>query len=244
MVDMKWTELGKQGFTSSDTVSALLAALVKAQAKIGRAARDAANPFFRSKYATLEEVWDTVRGPLQENGLAVIQLPSGRPLGAPVQMERRDKKGNAFMALVQPYEVTVQTTLVHESGEWIATPCSCVVEDGAAQPVGSATSYLRRYGLAAVGMVTFGDDDDGEQAMSRPAPRPKKTPQEEEEERQAEHDTRVSLLDQIGALVTDLEGLNKWANDKFDAPLNTLPIQQLSEILTIVKKKKATTAKE
>ena len=57
----------------SETIGALAAALAKAQSQISGAVKDAANPFFKSKYADLESVWQACRKPLTDNGLAVTQ---------------------------------------------------------------------------------------------------------------------------------------------------------------------------
>ena len=51
----------------------LFAALAKAQGEIENASKNAANPHFKSKYADLAEVLNTIRPTFATNGLSMIQ---------------------------------------------------------------------------------------------------------------------------------------------------------------------------
>ena len=127
---------------TSETIGAISAALAKAQAEIGKALKDSVNPAFKSKYADLSAVWDAWQAVGPAQGLAVVQMP-----GACVQ-------GVA--------ELT--TILSHSSGEFMRATMTLPVSKNDAQGVGSATTYLRRYALAAfVGIAP--DDDDGNTAV-------------------------------------------------------------------------------
>lgn len=144
----------------STSISVLATALVKAQAAIKGALKDVANPFFKAHYADLSSVWEACRGALTDNGLSVVQLP-----------DRREG------------EIGVTTMLLHESGQFITSRISAKPLKDDPQQVGSAVTYLRRYGLAAmVGVVQV--DDDGEGAMGRggnketPPPARAKPPQD------------------------------------------------------------------
>jgi len=128
----------------SDTLNELATAIAKAQSEIKGAAKDSANPFFKSKYADLSSVWDACRAPLTKNGLSVIQLASA--------------EGN---------KVTVETVLLHTSGQLISEALSVTAKEDSPQAVGSAITYARRYGLAAIVGVAP-EDDDGEAAEARP----------------------------------------------------------------------------
>lgn len=140
--------------TQSPTIGALAAALAAAQGTFEAASKDRNNPFFGSRYATLSSVWDAGRAGLSKNGLAVIQ-----------QVARAGA------------EVSVRTVLAHSSGEWMASVITLPVlpmqkKDGSemkitAQSYGSAITYGRRYGLAAIVGIAPDDDDDGNQASSR-----------------------------------------------------------------------------
>jgi hypothetical protein len=127
----------------SESIKELSAALAKAQAEIKGAAKDSANPYFKSRYADLASVWDACREPLTKNGLAVSQWPSA-----------------------EGPKVTVETILSHESGEWISRELTITAKEDSPQAVGSALTYARRYALAAVAGVAP-EDDDGEAAQGR-----------------------------------------------------------------------------
>lgn len=127
----------------SDQINEIAAALAKAQAKIKNAKKSSDNPFFKSKYADLAEVSDACKGPLSENGIAVMQGPLSR-----------DKR------------VGVRTMLAHSSGQWVACTMLATPKDDGPQAVGSVVTYLRRYTLASMtGVAT--EDDDGEKAQGR-----------------------------------------------------------------------------
>lgn len=128
----------------SDSITSLAASLAKAQAVMNAAMKDSENPHFRSRYADLASVWDACREPLTSNGLSVVQLPAVSDKGS----------------------ITVETILLHESGEWISGSIEIPVTKHDAQGVGSAITYARRYSLAAVVGVSP-DDDDGEGAVGR-----------------------------------------------------------------------------
>lgn len=132
----------------SETLAALAPALVKALAAIGGVAKSADNPFFKSKYATLEAVIEASKPHLTANGLTVLQFPGA----------------------MQANAMTLETVIIHESGEWISGAEAFGVTVGKNDPqgVGSALTYARRYAqMAALNMPAV--DDDGESAMSRPA---------------------------------------------------------------------------
>ena len=130
----------------SDSITNLAIALSIVQGKLTHAIKDSNNPFFKSKYADLESVWDACRSLLSENGLAVMQFPG------------------------EYYDGTMHLTtiLTHKSGEWIGQDMSVPVTKPDAQGAGSALTYMRRYALAAVVGVVQADDDGN--AASAPKP--------------------------------------------------------------------------
>lgn len=150
----------------SESMAAIGAALVKAQAEIKGVAKDSVNPHFKSKFASLDAITDAVKPVLSKHGLAVIQgtVPTTDEAGL-------------LTALV------VETMLLHTSGEWISNAVGIPLDKATAQGAGSATTYGRRYGLAAFFAITNDEDDDGNEASersgvskaadikSRPAPR-------------------------------------------------------------------------
>lgn len=120
----------------SESIASLAKALAKAQGDVENASKASVNPHFKSKYADLAEILNTVRPVFSANGLSFIQMPS-------------------FAEGV----VMVQTVLAHESGEWISEVAASPITKQDAQGVGSAITYLRRYSLAAFAGIAQEDDD-------------------------------------------------------------------------------------
>lgn len=130
---------------NSEQINELAVALNKAQADFMVAKKDAKNPFFKSKYATLNAVYEAVAEALLKNGLSVIQPIVGD---------------------------AVETTIIHTSGQFITSSCPIVcAKQNDPQAMGSAITYARRYSLASLLGVMTDEDDDGEKAMARPAPK-------------------------------------------------------------------------
>lgn len=128
----------------SESIKEIAGALCKFQSQLKPVKRESENPFFKSKYADLAGIWDAIREPLSKNGLSVVQ-------GTKV-----DGEG-----------ATIETTVLHVSGEWISGELPVFVKDySSPQSLGSGITYARRYALAAIlGIST--EDDDGESAEGR-----------------------------------------------------------------------------
>ena len=82
----------------SDSITNLAKDLIKAQAEMGAVSKDAKNPFFKSSYATLNAVREVALPALLKNKISLLQ---------PTVMV----EGKQF----------VQTTLLHDSGEYLAS---------------------------------------------------------------------------------------------------------------------------
>lgn len=135
----------------SEEIGNLAKALCAVQSALRPAIKDAANPFFKSKYADLNSVWDSCRGLLSENGLSVTQLNDVSETG-----------------------VIVETVLMHESGEWISGKMYLPLAKHDPQGVGSAVTYGRRYGLSAIIGIVSDEDDDGNAASQQRQPKPQR----------------------------------------------------------------------
>ena len=130
--------------TYSPTLGAFADAFAKAQGEMTSAKKEAANPFFKSRYADLASVVDAVRPALSKNGIAVIQIPTNGAAGA----------------------VGINTWFVHKSGEFMRGTLFIRPKADDPQAAGSAITYARRYALQAMAGIAP-DDDDGEAAMGR-----------------------------------------------------------------------------
>lgn len=129
----------------------LYAAIHKAQAKIETVRKNGENPHFKSKYATLDEVWETVRKAVNEAGLIVF---------CTIELSGDGKA-----------RLTTHVAEI-ESGEEIACSFPIVAQATGPQAIGSAMTYARRYTLTALLEIVTGDgaDDDGEAATNHNTP--------------------------------------------------------------------------
>jgi len=121
-------------------------AMAAAQADMGPVFKDAANPAFRSKYASLAAVCEAVLPAMNKHGLTVIQAP-GTANG----------------------EVTIETIIGHASGTMMRTSLALKPAKPDPQGVGSAITYGRRYALLSLAGVAP-EDDDGNAASASTAP--------------------------------------------------------------------------
>jgi hypothetical protein len=130
----------------SEKSNTLMAALLAVQGKVSGVARDATNPHFKNRYATLENVVNAIRPHCIENGLVVMQA-AGEPV-------------DGFMP--------VQTRITHaESGEWLSSTIALPTTKPDAQGFGSVITYASRYSLMSLFCIPPADDD-GEGASGKP----------------------------------------------------------------------------
>lgn len=144
----------------SDSIKNIAKALAEAQAEIKNPLKTSVNAGVQGnpKYATLEDTLaDYVRPVLTKHGIAIFQSLSTNDRG----------------------QVGVQTTLVHESGEWLEGDyiyCDVVIPLSKAgnkiltegQATGVCITYLRRYSLNAAVGITGDADTDGSYAELEP----------------------------------------------------------------------------
>ncbi len=126
---------------TSDSITAIMPAFIKAQGSFDKALKKATNPHFKSKYVALDGVIDAVAPALRAEGIAIMQMTD-----------------------VEDGRIVLVSRLIHESGEWLGSryPVHPVKSDP--QGEGSALTYARRYALMAlVGIAP--EDDDGNAAV-------------------------------------------------------------------------------
>jgi hypothetical protein len=129
---------------TSESIVKIAPALLAAQKEMSAVKKGAKNPFFKSNYADLPSVIEAVKDALNNHGIVYIQSVDG--VGS-----------DAF----------VETRLLHESGEWLASTTPVLCKDMSnPQALGSGITYSKRYALQAIcGLPTA--DDDAEGAMNR-----------------------------------------------------------------------------
>lgn len=122
----------------SNETKDLAQALAKAQAQLELVQKDAKNPYYKSKYATLGAVMEACKV-LAKNEISITQSVCMNPESPHLLITR----------------------LMHSSGQWVEGDYPIFALKSDSQGYGSAVTYARRYGIQTlVGIAT--DDDDGD----------------------------------------------------------------------------------
>jgi hypothetical protein len=135
---------------TSTELNEIATALVGFHKAMGKVKKEAANPFFKSKYASLPNILDAIREPLILNNLSVVQFPTG--------------------------ENELTTILMHTSGQFMQSSYLMRPVKNDPQGVGSCITYQRRYAVGAILSLSIDEDDDGN-AASTPAKQQVKQPE-------------------------------------------------------------------
>lgn len=128
----------ENSFKKSESITKLATAMGMFQGEMVAVKKDASNPFYKSKYATLESIIESIKDPMKKAKLSYVQLPAGENL--------------------------LVTVLMHESGEFMESTVKMAPKDNTPQGQGSAITYMRRYALSAMLGLATEDDDDGNAA--------------------------------------------------------------------------------
>jgi len=109
---------------TSESISNLAKSLILFHMKVDSIKKDAKNPFFKSKYASLSSIQDAITIPLAESGITITQLPDG--------------------------EHGLTSILMHESGEFIMSTYQMKPVKNDPHGLGSVLTYMRRYSLLSI----------------------------------------------------------------------------------------------
>lgn len=138
--------------------AAIKASFANVLPKINRVAKDGDNPYFSSKYQTLDAIQRMLKPALLEEGLSYSQHVDYIPEGQCV---------------------AVTTMLWNSNGDSLNLGITRLpVPKMTPQDAGSAFSYAKRYALGALFAIEVGEDDDAEKAQNahRGAPARAATP--------------------------------------------------------------------
>lgn len=127
----------------------LLAALNKFNAECPAVEKGAQNPFFKSKYATLDAIQYIIQPYLSKNGLVLTQC--------------NIKTDDGFFVETRIYHMT--------SDAYISSVFPILFQKNTPQEYGSAITYARRYSLTGLLNVRVVDesDDDGNTSSEKEA---------------------------------------------------------------------------
>jgi hypothetical protein len=126
-------------------------ALVKFQSQLKPVSKESENPFFKSSYADLSTILQSVMPILSANGLAVVQ---------PMKVQ----EGVTILA----------TNIIHESGEMLTSEM-ILPSHADPQKYGALITYYKRYQLQAMLGINTEEDDDGNSVSNSYKPSPVKT---------------------------------------------------------------------
>lgn len=133
----------------SENIDEVVKGLVKFRKQLVQPKKDADNPFFKSKYVTLDGVIKAIDEAIEGTGLTYTQ--------------EAVSEGNF---------VSVATYILHESGQYLFfDPLTVPTTKADAQAFGSAETYARRYALAAAFGVASDIDDDANGVSGKNAPK-------------------------------------------------------------------------
>lgn len=137
-------------YEQSNEIGEIAKALLEVQRSLPIAAKDAVNPFVKNRYASLNSIMEACHGPLNANGVVVLQCP---------------------VPVAEQGSLGLMTRLIHaESGQWISGITVIPMAKSDPQGMGAAITYARRYALSAMLGIVAGDDGDCDEGARNAAP--------------------------------------------------------------------------
>lgn len=174
-------------------------AFIKAKKEFSPAIKNAVNGHLRNKYADLSSCIDAVDDALLNNGIAMYQETF------------EDQTG-----------VTVETVMIHESGESIRfgklhVPASKQDPQG----YGSALTYARRYSLmSACGIAP--EDDDGQAASQQQRQQPQTRQHQPSQNAKLSANQITEITNLINETNSDFSAFMEWVSAGVKAECNAL----------------------
>ena len=182
----------------SESIANLATSLCDFQSEVSNPKNTANNPFFKSKYAPLNDVLNLVRPILSKHGLSIFQSPSG--------------DGD---------NIIITTMLMHSSGEWIESdPLILKADKATTQGAGSAITYGRRYAVSAILGISSEDDDDGNHATGNNdsfQEKAKKSESKKATQEEILNHTQLFKCSECGAEIN--QAVKTFSEKKFGKPL-------------------------
>ena len=182
-----------------------IAALALAQSQMKTPHKDATNPHFRNRYASLKSCIKAIKPALNDNGFALIQAAG------------KDEQGHY-----------IQTTFEHTSGGLFTSKFYMEPEKKGMQGLGSAATYAKRYGLLGLaGIEPDEDADDDGNAADEPPAAPKPKPQPKKPDPEAEHDAAVR--EEQNRAPSTPQQLKEMMENKIKAATETWQLKKITE---------------
>ncbi len=181
----------------SEKADVILIQLMKAKSEMGSAVKkDSANPFHKSKYASLGAHLELSEAVLFKYGLLMLHTPN----------------------MINSQHVLVATLHHPESGQWIKSYLPLHNPKSDSQGVGASLTYMRRYSINSM-LGLNAEDDDGETASGRGKYDKKETKQENQPPTPPETENKQEV-ERIGkaeiiALTQLINNLDEESNKSF-----------------------------
>ncbi|MBR5007839.1 MAG: ERF family protein [Methanocorpusculum sp.] len=164
----------------SVSIQTLFSDLVKAQAEFPTLPKDKSG--YGYKYTDLDTVISTVKPILAKHNLGFMQM-----------LTNLDGRS------------AITTRIFNSSGEWIEDttplPDVAMAKTNAAQNLGAAITYMKRYTLCAMLGISSDEDVDGNAQMNAPKPQNNSKPQEMDAEKQKVINTLLATKKADGSFV-------------------------------------------
>lgn len=175
----------------SESIKSLLEGLVKAQAEFPTLPKDKSG--YGYKYTDLDTVISTVKPILSKYGIGFMQMLSN--------LEGRS---------------SITTRIFNSAGEWIEDttplPDVAMAKTNAAQNLGAAITYMKRYTLCAMLGISSDEDVDGNAQMNTPKPQYNAKPQATNEEKQKVINSLLATKNADGSFVFSAEEKKNFAS--------------------------------
>jgi hypothetical protein len=189
----------------SEKSDVVLAQLMKAKAEMGSAVKkDAANPFHKSKYASLGAHLELSEAVLYRHGLLMLHTPN----------------------MISNQNVLLATLHHPESGQWIRSYLPLHNPKSDSQGVGASLTYMRRYSINSM-LGLNAEDDDGETAAGRgkytkQEPKENSTPPSTPEDQTAVEKVGKAEIIALTSLTQNLDEVSQksfldWIKKNFNA---------------------------
>lgn len=182
----------------SDEINEIVKALAKVQSEIQNPKKDANNPFFKSKYSTLDNVIDAYKDLCSKNDLIVLENP----------VSKVDENGKVL--------VGIEVQIMHTSGQFLSfDPYLLSPVKNDPQGIGSGVTYARRYTLSSVFNIASEEDDDGNSASQN-------NKQNSQQSNQPQTNNKMASEKQLGLLhykSKELADLHSMGHDELKVKL-------------------------
>ena len=182
----------------SDEINEIVKALAKVQSEIQNPKKDANNPFFKSKYSTLDNVIDAYKDLCSKNDLVVLENP----------VSKVDENGKVL--------VGIEVQIMHASGQFLSfDPYLLSPVKNDPQGIGSGVTYARRYTLSSVFNIASEEDDDGNSASQN-------NKQNSQQSNQPQTNNKMASEKQLGLLhykSKELADLHSMGHDELKVKL-------------------------